>query len=81
MRKHRRRNNCGLLDVGHVYNVPGTMESCPTYFCLSPKHRNVCLSVVVYAGFVLMLERLQIMNLNATGIALDSESQATDRQS
>ena len=22
--------------VGHVYNVPGTMESCPTYFCLSP---------------------------------------------
>ena len=37
--KDRRRNNCRLLDVGHVYNVPGTMESCPTYFCLSPKHR------------------------------------------
>ena len=29
-RKDRRRNNCRLLDVGHVYNVPGTMESCPT---------------------------------------------------
>ncbi len=32
-----RRNNCRLLDVGHVYNVRGTMESCPTYFCLNPQ--------------------------------------------
>ena len=28
--KDRRRNNCRMQDVGHVYNVPGTMESCPT---------------------------------------------------
>ena len=35
-RQDRRRNNCRLPDVGHVFNVPGTMESCPTYFCLSP---------------------------------------------
>ena len=35
--KDRRRNNCRLPDVEHVDNVPGTMESCPTYFCLSPK--------------------------------------------
>ncbi len=35
--KERRRNNCRLPDVGHVFNVPGTMESCPTHFCLSPK--------------------------------------------
>ena len=37
MGKDRRRNNCRLPDVGHVFNVPGTMESCPTYFCRSPK--------------------------------------------
>ena len=51
--KDRRRNNRRLRhvghvcnvprtmescpDVGHVCNVPGTMESCPTYFCRSPK--------------------------------------------
>ena len=32
--KDRRRNNCRLPDVKHVFNVLGTMESCPTYFCL-----------------------------------------------
>ena len=35
--KDRRRNNCRLPDVEHVFNVLGTMESCPTYFCSSPK--------------------------------------------
>ena len=35
--KDWRRNNCRLPDVEHVSNVLGTMESCPTYFCLSPK--------------------------------------------
>ena len=34
--KGRRKNHCRLLDVGHVFNVPGTMESCPTCLCLSP---------------------------------------------
>ena len=33
----RRRNICRHPDVGHVFNVRGTMESCPTYFCLSPE--------------------------------------------
>ena len=37
--KDHRRNNCRLLDVEHVFNVLGTMESCPTYFCLSPNPR------------------------------------------
>ena len=35
--KDRRRINCRLSGVEHVFNVLGTMESCPTYFCLSPK--------------------------------------------
>ena len=35
--KDRSRNNCRLPDVEHVFNVLGTMESCPTYFCSSPK--------------------------------------------
>ena len=30
-----RRNNFRVQDVEHVFNVLGTMESCPTYFCLS----------------------------------------------
>ena len=30
-----RRNNCRVPDVEHVFNVLGTMESCPTDFCLS----------------------------------------------
>ena len=34
--KDGRSNNCRLPDVEHVFNVLGTMESCPTYFCLSP---------------------------------------------
>ena len=38
--KDRRRNNCRLPDVEHVFNVLGTMESCPTYFCLSSKPNN-----------------------------------------
>ncbi len=33
--KDWRRNNCRLPNVEHVFNVLGTMESCPTYFCLS----------------------------------------------
>ena len=36
--KDRRRNNCRLPDVEHVFNVLGTMESRPTYFCSSPNH-------------------------------------------
>ena len=30
--KDRHRNNCRFPDVEHVFNVLGTMESCPTYF-------------------------------------------------
>ena len=30
----RGKKNCRDMAVGHVSNVPGTMESCPTYcFC------------------------------------------------
>ena len=25
------------IAVGHVSNVPGTLETCPTYFCADPK--------------------------------------------
>ena len=35
--KGRRKNNCRRTDVEHVFNVLGTMESCPTYFCAGPK--------------------------------------------
>ena len=38
--KDRRRNNCRIVDVEHVFNVLGTMESCPTYFCSSPKQQT-----------------------------------------
>jgi len=34
--KDQRRNNYRLADVEHVFNVLGTMESCPTYSCPSP---------------------------------------------
>src|SRR5712691_9515504 len=34
--KGRRKNNCRRTDVEHVFNVLGTMESCPTYFCAGP---------------------------------------------
>ncbi len=43
MFEERRGNNCCLPDAGHVFNVPGTMESCPTYFCLSPQDRLLLL--------------------------------------
>ena len=39
-RKDSRTNNSGLPDVEHVFNVLGTMESCPTHFCLSPDLRS-----------------------------------------
>ena len=32
----RRKNNCHRTDVEHVFNVLGTMELCPTYFCVGP---------------------------------------------
>ena len=38
--KDRRRGNCRLPDVQHIFNVLGTMESCPTYFCPSPDGQN-----------------------------------------
>ncbi len=34
--KGRRKNNCRRTDVEHVFNLLGTMESCPTYFCAGP---------------------------------------------
>jgi len=33
-----RRINHRLADLEHVFNVLGTMESCPTYFCHSLYH-------------------------------------------
>ncbi len=33
----RRFNDHRILTVGHVSNVPGTMESCPTSFCADPE--------------------------------------------
>jgi len=38
-RNDHARDNCRDLAVGHVSNVPGTMESCPTYCFLDPKPR------------------------------------------
>ena len=39
-RKDWRGNSSGLPDVEHVFNVLGTMESCPTYLCSSPKRQS-----------------------------------------
>src|SRR5712691_10713257 len=41
----RRKNNCRRTDVEHVFNVLGTMESCPTYFCARPKWNRIDLCV------------------------------------
>ena len=38
--------------MGHVYNVPGTIESCPTYFCLSSKSAGYATSYIGKWGHI-----------------------------
>ena len=57
--RDRGRNNCRTMTVGHVFNVPRTMESCATYCFRGPKRNRRPLSSGSWGGGSLAISGAQ----------------------